>query len=264
MNARALVGNRRARRAQTVLERTPPRAYVVASMRVAALAFGICALAPAPAAGAAQLPLDKFFDKVTDLSISVVSGGFAPRSPQLKADRGGLIGASVELLFEVGGIGRLKAPADTSDPRFLLELGVGFAQHTAFRSRNDSIDLRGSVQELPAIALYGTDQAGKWLSWYWTLRTGFLGLQDVRAYTSGDTAYGGTASAMQMGAGLGLLFARQRSFGAFLEVDWNYRHFGGVDWTPVDGRVPRDLPRELSFTGWSVALGAQVQFRNPD
>jgi hypothetical protein len=273
-------------------------------MRVAILT--VCTLVLGwPVVGAAQLPLDKVFDRVTDLSISVVAGDFWPRSRQLKTERGALVGAGVEVLFEVGGMGRLTAAVDPTpqidttlteltvttrpgeagrhddtlsvskkyaatvtrdrgEPRFLLELGLGYSQHTYFQSRNDSIDLHGSLQELPSVALYVTDQGGDWITWYWTLRTGLVRLQDVRAYTPGDTVYPAGGSAMQVGTGFGALLARERTIGAFIELDWNYRRFGGVDWTPVDQRVPRELPRTLSFTGWSLAFGAQVQFRKPE
>ena len=272
-----------------------------ATMRLAvALVISSSLAAVSPAAASGQLgAIEAFARRVTDLSFNAALGGLSPSSPEVHADAFGLKSFGLELLFEIGSVrepigptpepgdsvalnwtemtvvvdedgadttyvyevGPAPVPVAPTRPIWTFEMGIGYGQTFGWESgRNSQLDLRGQVRDLPAASLYASyDPVGFYLG----LRSGFMRLQGLQAFTTDGEAFAGEAESFLLAAlaghsveVLGLNF--------FLEGAYSVRSFPSVEWTSVSRTAPLDptLPRELSLSSWTLALGVQFAIGN--
>jgi hypothetical protein len=145
----------------------------------------------------------------------------------------------------------------TEAPAVGLELAIGYSQLAGFRGGD--INLRGSIEELPALTLYTTFVTGTWFDFYGGLRSGLTQLKGVRVL-SGDSIFHGDASTVQFGlVGPALLFGNPGgNWGVFLEPAWTIRKFDTVKWG--DGVPPGQVLRGLDFSTFTLAIGGQIEF----
>jgi hypothetical protein len=168
----------------------------------------------APASAHAQVGIfDALARRFSDVSFFVNSGGLAPASPQVRADR--LTSFGIEVLLNIGEITRPTGPAVRGDSAVLswtgmqvvrrasgvdtintytvrpgvsrqpsevvwsLELGLGYGQTAGFESRDPTLDLKGAVRDLPSAALYASYVP---TATYVGLRSGLMKLQALQIY----------------------------------------------------------------------------------
>jgi hypothetical protein len=151
------------------------------------------------------------------------------------------------------------------DTTLKIEVGLGYGQLSGFRGRG-TLDLRGSVRELPTLSLYATWQHPVLMRLYPYLgaRTGLLVLQSVRAFedsTAGFTnVYALSGSTFQLGGLGGVAFAlsdRAQTY-FFLEAYYMNRQFSSIEWTGPGKGIPVSAPRALNLSGAGLTLGIQV------
>ncbi len=150
----------------------------------------------------------------------------------------------------------------------LLELGLGYAQFTGFRSSDPAYTIRGTARELPAVAVYGSlvgNGVLKHLVPYLAVRSGLIGLHNVQLFDqiAPDSVipFAASAQAFQLGGGGGIAIGVDRTF-LFFEAVYNLRRLPSVQWAaPGINRIPSNFPRELDFTGWSITGGVQITIR---
>jgi hypothetical protein len=164
----------------------------------------------------------------------------------------------------------LNPDAPIRGPYIQLELAVGYGQFSGFASEDPTVELRGSVRELPSISLYATLQndspatvMGK-LQPYVGLRSGLIELKNLQLYDAlqpaDAAAYTGSGESFQIGVvgGLSVTFGPVTPFA---EASLTKREFPSVEWSLVNDQVHHAAPRSMSFSGWSYALGVQVNVR---
>lgn len=144
-------------------------------------------------------------------------------------------------------------------------MAVGFdsSQQTGFRLRDQSLDVHGSLREVPSVSAYATSQnlgvLGAGLSV--GARSGLVVLHSVKAYDVNDSVATAGGSAFQAGPVLGLAWSRDKGNTWFIEGSYLWRQFAGVDWTGdvVKGRVPKMYPRTFNLSGASIQAGVQIR-----
>jgi hypothetical protein len=258
-------------------------------------------LASTPARARAQIGFEDMLGSITDISVSGTC--WSTRSAAIRSSEcpGGRNGYGLEVLWALAKVplrGEAKtdttwAPTqkqviqrdgrvdtvtvltpevneDATGYRVLVELGLGYSQFSGFTSTDDRFELRGTVREVPSVAVYasleGPGIVGH-LNPYVGIRSGLIMLSDVQLFTpvTGDstTAYRGSAEVFQVGGAVGVS-AGSEVASVFLEAQLNLRRFTSVDWTGgAGGTIPGFLPRGLDFTGPSVSVGVQIHVRDP-
>jgi hypothetical protein len=240
-----------------------------------------------PASAQAQMSIfDALARRFSGVSFFVNSGGVAPSSPQVRADR--LTSFGIEVLVNIGEITRPTGPVVRGDSAVLswtgmqvvrradgvdtintyavrpgvsrqpteavwsLELGLGYGQTAGFESRDPSLDLKGAVRDLPSAALYASYVP---TATYFGLRSGLMRLQALQVYDDTGRSWGGEAESFMAGAAVGqVVDLLNLSF--FAELGYSWRPFPSIRWTGP-GPVPPGIPREMSLHGWSVGVGVQ-------
>ena len=154
----------------------------------------------------------------------------------------------------------------------LVEVAVGYSQFSGFSSVDPSFELKGAVREIPAVSIYGTfssddeRSALKHFKLRMGLRSGLIQLWDVQANdpinsTTFDT-YTGNAHTFQLGGVAAFAFAYKKELYPFVEYSWMLRKFPSVQWSlPEAHTVPQRFPRELDFTGPSLAFGLRINIK---
>lgn len=149
-----------------------------------------------------------------------------------------------------------------------IEMALGYSQLAGFQSTSPDYELRGTVRELPALALYGTLSFAEFphVKPFAGLRSGLIQLHNFQALlqTAPDTrvAYLGSAQVFQLGGAVGLAIGME-PLHLIAEYAYNVRRFPSIQWTGTGAPLPENLPTELDFTGPSVSLGVQIHVRDP-
>jgi hypothetical protein len=151
------------------------------------------------------------------------------------------------------------------DTTMTIEVGLGYGQLAGFRGTG-TLDLRGSVRELPTISVYATWQHALFghLYPYLAVRTGLLVLQSVRAFedsTAGFTnVYSLAGSAFQLGGVGGVAFPISRGAQTyfFAECYYMHRRFSSVEWASPGKGIPVAAPRTLNLSGFGLTAGLQI------
>ena len=154
---------------------------------------------------------------------------------------------------------------DWEVPLLSLEFALGFSQTGAYISRRADRDIRVSLRETPEVSLYATYEprfriAGKAFRIYGGGRSGLLSLIGGRAFSDSVTAKL-SGETFQIGP-VGGIVTKFRGINAFVEGAYMWRNFRSVDWDGETGLG--SLPRAINFTGGSVSVGVQFEFRTPD
>lgn len=263
------------------------RGYTLALMVALALILG-----PRPVS--AQLgAIEAFARRVTDLSFYVNLGGLAPGSNEVDAKAFDLRSFGVELFFQIGTVDEVTGPVpevtDTAtltwtemvvvksengvDTTYLyevdppaqgiaptrtlwtFELGLGYGQLVGFDSGDETLDLHGQVRDLPSVSLYANYDP---MGFYFGLRSGFMKLQGLQAFNEDGDAFTGEGesflAALLLGQAVEVL-----GINVFIEGAYSVRYFPSIEWRTVafGASLAPNLPRELSFSGWSIGTGIQ-------
>ena len=260
----------------------------------AALVVLLIALAAPPSVSAQLGAIEAFARRVTDLSFNASLGTLAPTTGQVHAESLGLRSFGLELLFEISAIAETRpgteslppdsaqlawtrmivdvgaAGADTTyvyevreptrrpppaDTTWIFEMGIGYGQLVGFDSTDPNVELYGQVRELPSASVYASYEP---VGAYFGMRSGFMSIQGLRAYDPGGEAFTGTAESFLLAGVVGSA-VEVLGFNVFLEGAYSIRHFPSVEWRALSPGTPLDssLPREMSFSGWSVGTGIQ-------
>lgn len=147
-------------------------------------------------------------------------------------------------------------PPPTTEKIWSVELGIGYGQVTGFELADPTLQLRGSIRDLPSASVYASYEP--W-STYFGIRTGFMrtkGMQvfdfDTRKTVSGD------AEAFIAGALAGYAWSLGQ-FWFFTEAAYTIRHFPSVVWQ--GDTLEEGMPTDLQASGWSVSVGIQFPIR---
>lgn len=162
----------------------------------------------------------------------------------------------------------------------IAELGLGYGQFSGLESTDTTFELKGTVREAPALALYLSFENGPIpalevrrfsveFSPYLGIRSGLIQLQNAQLLApdsigSGTVSvYTGAAQAFQLGGALGLAIQLGR-VNLLGEYAYNLRRLTSVQWTaPGLVKMPEEFPRELDFTGSTFSFGFQIPLRDP-
>jgi len=244
------------------------------------------ALMPSPAAGQYGF-LGSLANRFSDLSFYANGGGLLPDHDEVRADRLETFG--LEILFEIGSVTRVTGPAPvpsdsvrivwremrvertaegvdtvntydvepvrTQAPTvdvWTFELGLGYGQTSGFDAREPTIEMKGSIRDLPAVSLYASyDASGT----YFGLRSGLMELSGLQVIDEGGTAYKGSGKSFMAGLLVGQAWS-VAGLNLFVEASYLVRDFPSVEW--ASSTPPPGTPRSMDLSGWS--LGGGVQF----
>lgn len=149
---------------------------------------------------------------------------------------------------------------------WIIEMALGYGQVANLTSGQPSYELRGAVRELPAFTVYVSFDGYRCCfkaTPYLGLRSGLIDIQNLQAVdsvlTAKTTAYAASPKAFQLGGILGLAWGTPL-IPLRLEAGYFVRDFASVQWS--GSNVPSKLPRELSFSGWSLSIGTQFNLRD--
>jgi len=219
--------------------------------------LGLLASLLATQAHAQEIPfLSGIFSKVHSVTIYGQGLQLLPESDVRGRNGrcGGLdvCGAGTEVLVDA-----------TSAPRGThLEIGLGASYLGGVASHTPGLDLRGSVRSLPTFAAYltGLDTPlSNFVEPYAGFSFGISDLWNVRAYDPSGIPSPVKAQTFDYGGTVGGYVNSGLLDGLFVEVSYKVRRFDGVDWGRTD--PPADWPKELDFSGWTVALGWQFDLK---
>lgn len=259
------------------------------NMRRRVIMIAAATLGAASPASAQFGAVEALLSNVTDVSFYAGSGVLFPKPDLLKEAEHGLASYGVELLFEIGAVRRRSAvqpppPSDsvelewtamevrraygradtvyTYEPRpvsyspaydtvWTFELGVGYGQTMGFEAADPSLELRGSVRDLPAVTVYATYEPS---GTYFGMRTGFMKTQALQVATA-EESFSASAEAFLLGAVVGQSFDVSM-LTMFLEVGYMVRHFPSVEWSD-GGPLPPGIKRDLRLSGIVFSVGLQ-------
>lgn len=216
------------------------------AVRPSTLALAALLLFPLPAH--AQLGIvESLFRNVTDVGFYAGRGNYLPASETLRTGSWGLNSFGLELLFGVG--------ETDSTAAWTYELAVGYGQIAGFELKNQDLDLRGAIRELPAITIYASHEP---TGLYLGLRSGLLQTHSLQLYDSEGSTFTGAAQSFQLGAALGYARLVQGVY-PFIEGGWMLRNFPGIEWKSP--KIPEGVPRSLRLSGWQLLVGMQVALK---
>jgi len=250
----------------------------------------------APTSVSAQFgALEALAGNVTDLSFFGGFGGLLPTTHKVASgDR--TFGFGVELLFEIATVDRpipgaeaapradsvrlawsrmevvrseegvdtvyyydveaVPPPRSPTETIWTVEMGIGYGQMSGFALADRSLELRGSVRDLPAATVYASYEP--W-SAYFGLRTGFMktkGLQVLEEETG--EKFTGESEAFLAAVLAGYAWSIG-NFYAFSEAAYTVRYFPSVQWS--GGALPDGIPTELQLSGWTLSTGIQFPIK---
>lgn len=249
------------------------------------MTLGLVALAATPASAQYGF-LGALGNRFSDLSFFGNVGGLSSAAEYVRADR--MTHFGLEILFTVGTVtepvGPPRQPADSVrlvwremrvekteegvDTIYLydieptratqptrdiwtFEVGLGYGQLSGFEARDESIELRGVMRDLPSLSLYASYEG---LGTYFGLRSGLMELTGLNVTDAEGTSWRGSGQSFMAGVLLGQAW-EIAGFNLFLEGAWTLRDFPSVQWT--GSGVPLGAPREMNLSGWSVGTGVQ-------
>jgi len=249
----------------------------------------------------AQLGIvEGLFDHIEDVGVYGMAGRFADRPAALDGERAW--GFGLEASFRLGSIGwrgpeaiavkeldTVQVVSETrggrpvresytvkvterdsvppgGGPVWEAEIALGYSELHGLSSARAGLDLRGSIRELPSVAVYLSYRPNGTVIPYLGIRSGLAELHGFRGYVGDpaaprdpDALYTGAASSFQFGAALGLAVDALPGITVFLEPSYTFRQFSGIEWeADGDGTVPDVLPRALDLSTFNLSAGLQI------
>jgi hypothetical protein len=242
---------------------------------------------PAPGVATAQLGIyDALARQFSDVSFFVNTGRLARPGEDVRADR--LTSFGIEVLLEIGAVSRPAGPrieprdsvrfvwremqvivtpegVDTihtygvervasrqpTEDVWVFEMGLGYGQLSGFAARQPGVDLRGTVRDLPALALYANYEP---IGAFFGVRSGLMRFQGLQVYDPEGRSYTGEAESFSAGAVLGGAIEIAR-INFFVEGAYTFRDFPSIRWS--GSQLPPSVPRSIDLSGWSVGGGIQ-------
>jgi hypothetical protein len=260
-------------------------------------------LAMAAPARAQFEPIAKILEKFSYFNVNYVYGTLTPgqtgfsAGPQGSGPRQfGLEGLGVEFGFGIGVVTKTRGtPTDSfkrelvkevvhtgaaapdtertytvktvkkvqTDTIIYIDLAVGYSQIAGFSATDTTLQLTGSLRELPNVTIYASlDKLGGPITPYIGLRTGAVSLNQANLYDGPPTAKSRTqfpiaASTYQLGAVAGAIFPFLWGSTAFVETAYMRRTFSSLQYTAKDGVVPPRFPTSFNASGFVFTTGLQ-------
>jgi len=150
----------------------------------------------------------------------------------------------------------LPPPLPPTDTIWTVEMGIGYGQISGFDLSDPSLQLRGSVRDLPAATVYASYEP--W-STYFGLRTGFMKTKSLQVFErETGTTFSGESEAFLAAALVGYAWS-VGGFFAFTEAAYTVRYFPSVTWS--GGPLAPGIPTDLQLSGWSLSGGIQFPIR---
>jgi opacity protein-like surface antigen len=233
-----------------------------------------------PTGAASQLSfLDAVFRNVSDVNASYLVGWTSKGNNLIGGE--GLHGVGFEVALTLASIWEKKpppgcpAPSDTTanakqrrnekpcnnQPSLDTEVSIGYSQLGGFRRRADTLpQLRGGLENLPAIGMYLVFSTGNWVNVYLGARTGLAQLKGFQAFLPDSTiSLTATGSTWQVGYALGMSVGKPSFPGVlFVELESMYRRFDDIHWTASAGPVPNTLRVPTYLSTFVVSVGGQI------
>lgn len=221
------------------------------------LALTAAVLLALPCPASAQDPfgvLEGLFSSVNSI-VFYGQGAALQSTAEFSGGVGGfaLAGVGVEVLIDLPSVGGTE-----------FELGLGGNTLTGLEAVDPSLDFRGALRTLPAVAVYAAGIGvadGSPIEPYAGLSFGLAELWGARGYAADGTVYPVEAETFELGATAGLYVDRVVP-GLYVEVGYRHRHFGSLAWEA--DALPAGWPRELDASTWQATLGWQFRLRNGD
>jgi hypothetical protein len=150
-----------------------------------------------------------------------------------------------------------------------LALGYDFLNVHARTRAGANYEMFGSIQTLPSISLYVShDFPGKTAA-YLGIATGFVVLRNARAYDRDGKIYAIAGDTWGLTPSVGIIHRIREEnlnhlgLSAFLEGSYEVRDFTSLAYTLPAGetRLPSELPRGLSGSGFVLNVGIEMKFR---
>jgi hypothetical protein len=166
-------------------------------------------------------------------------------------------------------------PAKATPTKYVqLELALGYSQFSGFQSTDPTLELRGAVREIPAVAVYGTfvdDNARgilKYIEPYLGVTSGIIQLSNVtlldRAKVDTLVAFSANGSAFQLGGAGGIQIPMGDRISFFSEISYQIRRFPGVQWGGSGStKIRSAYPKQLDFTGRALTIGLEFGIHPP-
>jgi hypothetical protein len=158
-----------------------------------------------------------------------------------------LCGVGTEVLIDIGPVG---GPD--------VELGLSASYLSGFQAKTPNLELTGAIRSFPTVSAYLTGS-----QFYVGGGIGIAELLNAQAYDSLGAERGVKGTTFEFGV-TGGTFGDVLGIGMFAEVSYRWRRFSSLDYTLVAAdvdRVPTNWPRELNFSGPSLAVGLQFRVK---
>jgi hypothetical protein len=264
-----------------------PHAAVRSGRYLVGAVFAALSLSLVPGVASAQLGIyDALARRFSDVSFFANSGGLYPTTQEVRTDR--ITSFGIEVLLEIGSVSRPTGPrpertdtvrvtwremqvvttqagVDTINtysvervtPQqptrdvWVFEMGLGYGQLAGFDARQPGIDLRGTVRDLPALALYANYEP---TGTFFGVRSGLMRFQGLQAFDAEGRSFVGEAENFSAGLVLGEAI-EIAGISFFVEGAYTFRHFPSIRWTGA--QLPDGVPRAINLSGWTVGGGIQ-------
>lgn len=138
------------------------------------------------------------------------------------------------------------------------EIGLGYSRISGFERTATGLTFKGSIDELPALAVYFSLLPDNPWSPYAGVRGGLANLS-AHAYTgTGDSVFAASGKTFFAGGSIGMSTRLLEGLQLLVEYDVTYREFFDISYGSVNV-VPTELPRRLLASTHELSLGLQLR-----
>lgn len=146
--------------------------------------------------------------------------------------------------------------------RPLYEVFLGYHQLNLSRNIENNYELRAALRTLPSAGVYVTCDGGWCNGFYGGIGAGLETLANARVYnnTTGQI-FKVTADTIPLTFAAGYV----TPWCVFAQLTGNVRYFPSVGYDLPSGvtSLPPELPRSVNLSGWSFAVGCQIEINTP-
>jgi hypothetical protein len=227
----------------------------------------------------AERPIGRAWLRALAVAIIIAAGGRGARAQSLSLPKldnvnfffqaGSLIGShdlvddpsSNEKTFGELGWGFETSFDMITNPDWDIELAVGYDQMFLRSKFVGKYGLRGTIRNLPSIAIYARSSNGL----YAGFGTGLVSLNNVSAFLDGHRAFSVGGDTFDLTGSIGVskdlgdkVATRYSRANLFVELAYHARFLGNVNYGMG---APDTLPGSLFFGGVVISVGAQVSLK---